>query len=217
MCKSNYILLSLCISILYSCSPGKKPNTEEIRQEMKQRELVRATDSEIMQKGEELGKIIVKSAQGTLQAALLEAIEEKGIKEAINFCQLNAYSLIQSLEDSLDVDIKRVSQKARNPEDQPDSIENEILKAYAYNFSPENAISQLQELDEKNLIYTQPIAIANGLCLNCHGIRGETMQEDIYQHILSKYPEDPATGYALGELRGMWSIKIPKKTVINQL
>ncbi|CAN0317700.1 unnamed protein product, partial [Chrysoparadoxa australica] len=92
-----------------------------------------------------------------------------------------------------------------------------ILEAYAYDFSPTNAVNQVQELDDRTLIFTQPIAIGNGMCLNCHGEPKEQIKEDVLAAIKSKYPNDVATGYSLGQLRGMWSVKIPKKTVVNQL
>jgi phosphoglycerate kinase len=31
------------------------------------------------------------------------------------------------------------------------------------------------------------------------------------------YPQDPATGYAEGDLRGMWSLRLPKKEVVKRL
>ncbi len=184
---------------------------------MKGRELVRVSDADLMAKGNELGREIVKASQGVLQQALLSAIENEGLVGAVAYCNANAYEIVQGLEDSLDVDIKRVSRKPRNPLDKPDSAEQVILEAYAYDFSPTNAVNQILELDEKTLIFTQPIAIANGLCLNCHGSPGDEVNDEVLAIIQSKYPDDKALGYSLGELRGMWSVKIPKKTVVNAL
>ncbi len=207
----------LIILLLSNCSPEKKQDTSGIRDEMRGRELVRVSDADLMAKGNELGLEIVKASQSTLQTALLGAIENEGLVGAVEYCNANAYEIVKTLEDSLDVKIKRVSQKPRNPLDEPDSVERMILEAYAYDFSPTNAVNQILEFDEKTLIFTQPIAIANGLCLNCHGTPGEQVNDDVLTIIQSKYPEDKALGYSLGELRGMWSVKIPKKTVVNAL
>ena len=207
----------LMILLLSNCSPEKKQDTSGIRNEMKGRELVRVSDADLMAKGNELGLEIVKASQGTLQQALLGAIESEGLVGAVEYCNANADDIVKTLEDSLDVKIKRVSQKPRNPLDEPDSVEGMILEAYAYDFSPTNAVNQILELDEKTLIFTQPIAIANGLCLNCHGTPGEQVKDEVLAVIKSKYPDDTALGYSLGELRGMWSVKIPKKTVVKSL
>ncbi len=208
---------SVLIMLAAACSPDQKQDTSGVREEMKSRELVRATDAEIMAKGNDLGKEIVKISQNTLQQALLKAIEEDGLVGAVDYCNANAYDLVKGLEDSLQVEIKRVSRRPRNPMDTPDSLEQLILEAYAYDFSPTNAVNQLQERDDRTLIFTQPIAIANGLCLNCHGTPKEEITDEVMVAIKSKYPNDVATGYSLGQLRGMWSIKIPKKTVVNRL
>ena len=207
----------LMILLLSNCSPEKKQDTSGIRDEMKGRELVRVSDADLMAKGNELGLEIVKASQSTLQTALLGAIENEGLVGAVEYCNANAYVIVKTLEDSLDVKIKRVSQKPRNPLDEPDSVEGMILEAYAYDFSPTNAVNQILEFDDKTLIFTQPIAIANGLCLNCHGTPGEQVNDEVLAVIQSKYPDDKALGYSLGELRGMWSVKIPKKTVVKSL
>lgn len=200
-----------------ACSPEKRQDTSGVREEMKSRKLVRMTAAEMMTRGNELGKEIVAASQQALQQALMSAIEGKGLTGAVDYCQANAFDIVKDLEDSLGVEIKRVSQKPRNPLDTPDSVEQLILSAYAYDFSPANAVNQVQELDDRTLIFTQPIAIGNGMCLNCHGTPGEQISKEVLAIIQSKYPNDQATGYALGELRGMWSVKIPKKTIVNQL
>ncbi|XOV92676.1 MAG: DUF3365 domain-containing protein [Bacteroidota bacterium] len=214
--KTLYSCLAIAV-YFFGCTPDKPQDTSAVKEEMKSRELVRVTDGELMARGNELGIEIVKVSQGTLQKALLQAIEKDGLVGAVGYCNANAYDIVKNLEDSLNVKIKRVSQKPRNPLDKPDSVESAILEAYAYDFSPTNAVNQLMELDEDNLIFTQPIAIANGLCLNCHGAAGEQVHDEVLAAIQSKYPEDKALGYSLGELRGMWSVKIPKKTVVNSL
>jgi len=207
----------LLMLITLGCTPDKRQDTTGVRNEMKERELLRVSDADLMARGNELGLEIVKMSQGTLQKALLAAIEKEGLVGAVEYCNANAYEIVQTLEDSLKVTIKRVSQRPRNPLDEPDSAEQMILEAYAYDFSPTNAVNQTLELDDKTLIFTQPIAIANGLCLNCHGTPGEQVKEEVLAVIQSKYPDDKALGYALGDLRGMWSVKIPKKTVVNAM
>lgn len=214
--KTLLFVLSV-VGLCLSCAPEKSQDTSSVREEMKNREPIRVSDGELMAFANELGKEIVRVSQASLQKALLQAIEDQGLVGAVDYCHANAIDIVKALEDSLDVKIKRVSQKPRNPLDTPDSVENAILSAYAYDFSPQNAVNQLLELDESTLIFTQPIAIGNGLCLNCHGKAGEQISPEVSTIIRAKYPEDKSVGYSLGELRGMWSVKIPKKTVVNAM
>jgi len=53
--------------------------------------------------------------------------------------------------------------------------------------------------------------------LNCHGEPGKEISEETLQKLNELYPEDKAIGHQIGDLRGMWSIKIPKKEVVKEM
>ena len=59
---------------------------------------------------------------------------------------------------------------------------------------------------ENRLRVMQPIR-AGGLCLACHGPR-ETIEAETLARIDALYPQDAATGYAAGDLRGAFSASI---------
>lgn len=182
---------------------------------MEARELKRVTEGEIMAKGEEIAKSALKVTAQAFQAALMTAIENEGVPGAIQYCNINAMEIVKKLEDSLNTSIKRVTDKTRNPGDSLTGIEKEIWEAYKYD--PSQATGQLQEYSDTELIFTQPIMIGSGICLNCHGGVGVEITEENYSLIKDLYPNDRATGYQLGDLRGMWRLIIPKKTVVNNL
>jgi hypothetical protein len=60
------------------------------------------------------------------------------------------------------------------------------------------------DLDGKKNFYA-PI-FTGGVCLTCHG-NPKNMQPELISVIDSLYPVDKAKGYAVDELRGIWSIK----------
>lgn len=200
---------------LFSCQPGKPVDRSAIKEEMEARELRHITDAEIAAKGEELGKAIVDASQNALMNALKEAIVEQGIDGAIKYCNLNALNLVKGLEDSLGVSISRVTDRPRNPNDTLSSSDQLIWEAYEY--TPENAEAQIQALDEDHLILTKPIKIGTGLCLNCHGVVGETLTTENNTLIKQLYPDDQATGYLGGDLRGMWKVILPKKSIVKHM
>jgi hypothetical protein len=55
------------------------------------------------------------------------------------------------------------------------------------------------------------------MCLSCHGSVGKDIAPETTAKLTQLYPQDLATGYALGDLRGMWSLRLPKKEVVKRL
>ncbi len=215
--KNILFLIILIVTCGYwlGCKPDKPVDREAIKKEMEGREIKRLTDAEIMAKGEEIAKQSLNITQQTFQQALTTAVEEQGVAGAITYCNTNAMEMVKKLEDSLGISIKRVTNKPRNPADSLSGIEKEIWEAYEY--APASASGQIQELSSTELIYTKPILISAGLCLNCHGRVGEELATENHQLITELYPADQATGYQLGDLRGMWRLVVPKKTVVKEL
>jgi hypothetical protein len=158
--------------------------------------------SEYTQKGNEIsGK-----AQGVLLANVSSAMQEGGPEYAIEFCNLQASSLIDSLSEANNCTISRVSAKNRNPEnDLKNEKEKQLWDHYSEKLNDGNASDTL--LQSKNaLVYYKPIKTAMPACLKCHGVPGEDIQTTTFQKIQELYPNDKATGYDLNEFRGMWKI-----------
>ena len=210
------MLIAGCFLLTISgCGSGKRVDQESVAVERLSREIKKVTDAELMVAGETLGLKILNETQSTFQNALMTALQEQGVEGAITYCNLNAYELVRNYEDSLGIRISRVTDRPRNPADTLSAFEQEVFEAYQY--APELATAQLQELDEQTLILNKPIMITNGICLNCHGRVGTDINKAHHELIRSLYPDDQAVNYAIGDLRGMWSLKIPKKTVVDQL
>ena len=47
------------------------------------------------------------------------------------------------------------------------------------------------------------------LCLKCHGQPEREIAPSTMEVLRRLYPEDRATGFRLGELRGMWRVDLP--------
>ena len=62
---------------------------------------------------------------------------------------------------------------------------------------------------ERSYKYYKPIFVMDA-CTKCHGKEGETLNDEAYAKIASLYPEDQATGYEVGDLRGMWVVSFTK-------
>lgn len=111
--------------------------------------------------------------------------------------------------------LKRVSLNVRNPDNTPDYYERRILREFEA-MQMEGSLKKttvhkkvVSQDGGKYLRYMKPIVIERS-CLNCHG-RASKMPTDVKKFIRRFYPDDEATGYRLGEVRGAISVKIPVK------
>lgn len=214
--KSRIIWILTLPLLVINCTTDKPLNNEAVRKEIASRELKRITEAEIISKAHDIGSSIAGSTKKTLGKNLQQAIMNGGVENAISFCNLNAMPLVDSLSRRFDAKIRRVSLKPRNPEDAPTELEKKILEAYDYQWQDSLELkANVQSIGEGRYLFTKPILIDNGLCLSCHGSAVNGMSQQTNEFIQSKYPQDQAIGYAMGDLRGMWSIEIPKKTIIQ--
>ncbi len=214
-------ILIISVLLLYStfqCTSDKKVDSEAVKKEIESREIKKVTEAEIINKVRELGNSVALGTKQTLGKNLQNALQEGGIENAISFCNLNAMPLVDSLSKNYGAVIKRVSLKVRNPEDNPTELERELLEAYAYQWKDSSELREnVQAIGEDQFLFTKPILVENALCLTCHGTPENGMLQATDEFIKSKYPEDQATGYEIGDLRGMWSITFPKKRIVQSL
>ena len=209
----------LGLSLLVSCGQGERVSKDVFEEVNKNMEVKRLTEVEILEEAMIWGDSITQEAQNSLMEQLQTAISEKGVSGAIEFCKVNAIPILDEVGKSHNVQVRRVSNQYRNPSDQPDADESQILDAYEYN--AENGLTSdpnLQKLENGEvLLYTKAIVIPSGLCLNCHGEPGKDINAETLKTLDSLYPGDRAKGHQVGDLRGMWSVRIPKAEVVKRL
>ena len=192
--------------------------TPELKKEMENRQIKKLSEAQIFAQALDLGQQIANVSQKTLAANLKSAITTKGASEAIQFCNVAAMPLVDSLSLQYQATIRRVSFRVRNPKNQPDSLENEILEAYQDNLEKMLPLQpNVQQMDDRTLLYTQPILLNNPLCLQCHGQVGSEIKKEDYDLLKKLYPQDSAINHQTGDLRGMWSIKLSKKAIVNSM
>ncbi|MCF8234412.1 MAG: DUF3365 domain-containing protein [Bacteroidales bacterium] len=153
------------------------------------------------------GKTIATETFNALSSELKAALARGGVPEAISYCNIQAMPITDSLSKLYNADIKRTSLNIRNPMNAPDSLELAILNEYQRKFENGDSLHpQILPVGENKVLFTAPIMV-KPLCLNCHGEIGKQIQDTSYAIIRKHYPEDQATGYKAGDLRGMWSIR----------
>ncbi|OYT75450.1 MAG: hypothetical protein CFK49_03020 [Armatimonadetes bacterium JP3_11] len=144
-----------------------------------------------------------------LLARLNQEYQQGGAERGVQVCAQVAQSLTQQIGREQGVNIRRVSLKNRNPRNTPDAWERRILQQWERD---QKAGKPLQEVAEwrtergqRVYRYMRPIMVAMPLCLECHGTQ---IKPEVRRLIRERYPNDKATGYQLGDLRGAFSVKI---------
>jgi cytochrome c551/c552 len=158
----------------------------------------------------DLGMDAANSTKSTLGKNLLAALQNYGPDGAVDFCHTRAIPLTDSMSTELNISVKRVSDKPRNPLNQANAEE---LKYITYakaqlkdKVKPEPGLMEY----DKQIVAYYPIE-TNDMCLQCHGIKNEHINEKTLSKILDLYPEDLATGYQSGEIRGIFVVEMDKK------
>ncbi len=135
-----------------------------------------------------------------LFAALAEAVAADGAAGAIGVCKDQAPRIATAVSRDHGLMIGRTSGRTRNPA----------------NIAPPWALGALQQHP------VEPVAFANtdgslgvlmpirmmSTCLACHG-EPDVMQPDVRAALAKSYPNDTATGYREGDLRGWFWIELP--------
>ena len=209
----------LMITLLSSCGSNERVSKEVFEEVNKSMEVKKLNEADIIQAGMKWGDEISTEAQQQLINALQKAIEEKGVPGAVEFCNVQALPILQSVSEKHGVSIRRASNRYRNPQDKPTEEEKGILEAYEYNAENELPLEpSIQKFENGEVyLYTKAIKIPNGMCLNCHGQAGTDISLETQKALSDLYPQDNAIGHKIGDLRGMWSIRIPKKEVVNKM
>ncbi|MEZ4827072.1 MAG: DUF3365 domain-containing protein [Bacteroidia bacterium] len=152
------------------------------------------------------GKTIVGAVFSKLSGELSVAMQSGGVEEAVPYCNARAYPLTDSLAEVYKVFIKRTSLKVRNPQNVADSMENEIINTYLQKKTQGEPLTPMVvAVSESETRFFAPIILA-APCLKCHGDIEKDISLEKYAFIKDLYRSDEATGYAEGDLRGIWSV-----------
>lgn len=221
----NIFILRLSIVFIlttsfFACNNSNtSQDSSRVKEIMKTHEIKKISDVDILNKALEVGNTLAKSSQGALSEKLMQSMKKYGVTESIEYCHKVASPLTDSLSSAYKATIKRTSSRLRNPRNQPDVIESQLLDAYQYSFDNQLELKESVQLleDGKSVLFTKPIMLNNPACLNCHGEPGKNLKDENNLFLKSLYPSDSATDYKLNEFRGMWSIILDKKAIVNAL
>lgn len=157
----------------------------------------------------ETGMQITSATFQTLSGALKRAMDEGGIQNAIQYCNVHAFPIVDSLSNRLGAQIRRTSDRVRNKTNTPTPLEMAMIETYKLAGEGNEASGPVINHKKGTTAYYAPIFTAP-MCLKCHGKIGTDISEADAVFLSEKYPDDKALGYKTGELRGIWSITFDK-------
>ena len=192
-------------ALIFMCACGASPQVDE--HVLSEEELSTALAK---------GDTITQATFAALTQRLQLAMADGGPVNAVDQCQSAARPITDSLSVHYGVRVKRTSARLRSSANRPDAHEQERLKEALAHVAAGNSASALGPqvfLLGDSIAFYKPILITSPLCLKCHGSPGVELDSAAHALITERYPGDAAVGYALGELRGYWSVRWPRTRV----
>ncbi len=180
-------LLSFIVIFVTSCSSDKLSLKEK---------------QAYIAKGKEIGKATVKK----LGSKLMEKMKAGGPQQAIPFCNVKAMSLTEEMANKYHVSIKRTSHKIRNEKNKPTEVEKVIIEHYLTTISKGEKLKPIVKKDVAGKVHFYAPIKLEGKCLACHGVVGEQVTSKTDSILKALYPNDKATGFKIGDLRGIVNI-----------
>ena len=145
-----------------------------------------------------------------LKSELLGAMKVDGPLKAIDVCKVAAPAIAVDASAN-GWSVGRTSLKTRNPKSGPDVWEKRVLQEFDATKSKGADATKLEhsEVVENNGVRTfrfmKAIPVAEP-CLTCHG---EAIKEPVKAKLAELYPDDRATGYKEGDIRGAFTLSKP--------
>lgn len=156
----------------------------------------------------EASRKVVAEFAAELQGELMKAIQRGGPKAAISVCRAIAPEIALRASERTGWDVGRTSLRLRNPNNKPDAWEEKVLREFETQKAAGKALETMEyaerlERDGKSAFrYMKAIGVLQP-CLSCHG---QNVAPDVKHALAELYSEDRATGYALGDVRGAFSV-----------
>lgn len=150
----------------------------------------------------EAGAAAVAPFKKSLKGALVAGLE-KGPVSAISVCRLEAPELA-TVASTSDARVGRTSRKLRNPDNAPKPWMEPFLDRYETD--PGSREPAVVAIDDETVGYVEPIYV-QPLCVTCHG---STLSPELAAKLEELYPEDQATGYEAGDLRGVFWVELAR-------
>ncbi len=151
---------------------------------------------------------IIKNYVGDLKANLISAIKDGGPANAIKVCQTVAVPLADHISEDSGWKLARTSLRLRNQANAADEWELKVMMDFARKraagANPKKLeYSEVVSVDGKKTFRYMKAIPTKAVCLKCHGT---AITDNVKNKLTELYPNDKATGYKAGQIRGVFTL-----------
>lgn len=156
----------------------------------------------------EKAKAAIDIFAAALQAELQLAIKEGGPVNAIDVCHTKALPITQAIAMEQGLGLSRVSLRNRNPANAPEDWQAAVLQSFqSRKDQGEDTASlswhEIADVDGRQQFRFMKAIPTAPLCLQCHG---SVMTPEVEARLNELYPQDQATGFETGDIRGAFVV-----------
>lgn len=154
-------------------------------------------------------KAAIAEFAGKLKGELEAGMKKGGPVNAIQVCNTVAPAIAQEVSAKHGLTIARTSLKNRNEKNAPDAWETKVLNSFAERKAKGEALDSMtfsevvESNGKKEFRFMKAIPVGE-VCLKCHG---ENIDPAVKAKLTELYPNDKATGYKQGDLRGAFTVR----------
>ncbi len=155
---------------------------------------------------------VVSSLFGDLKDRLGSAMAAGGPAHAIAVCNEDAIPLTEKVSAATPWTVGRTSLRLRNPDNRPDEWERQVLEQFEARRAAGEDVRDMTHIElverdgRREVRFMKAIPTAEA-CLACHG---SNLGADVQQRLDALYPQDLATGFAQGDIRGAFTLYRPE-------
>jgi hypothetical protein len=155
----------------------------------------------------EIGDRVARRLFARLMDTLQEKISAEGPEAAVAYCHLEALPLTARIAGEFPQvkNVRRTALRVRNPANTPDTVDRSVLEEWLAGWNPAApptpVLREFTPADgRRELRYYRPVPVM-ATCLACHG-QDKEIPDSVRQALQRDYPDDQATGFEEGDLRG---------------
>ncbi|MGB7344271.1 MAG: DUF3365 domain-containing protein [Pirellulaceae bacterium] len=196
----TWVGLSL-VAVLAVTATGCSPGNKEAAKSDATEPAVSIVDGQVCSDASKEKMLSAKDALfTTLSGRLMEAMNSQGPAGAIAVCQKEATKIAKTVGDEQGLQIGRTGVRLRNQKNVAPSWAHQLVQ-------DKTDTPTFVTLDNGHSAALLPIKL-QGQCLMCHGPKDQ-IAPAIQEQLSKLYPNDQATGFKEGELRGWFWIDLP--------
>ena len=149
----------------------------------------------------------IKALATELKTTLQTTMKSEGPLKAVDVCSEQAPKLAEKVSAEKGMEVGRTSLRTRNKLNAPDPWELSVLEQFEHRKAEGEPVERIEysEITQQNgnRVFRYMKAIpTDDVCLVCHGAN---IADSVSTTISKLYPDDQATGFSKGDIRGAFS------------